>query len=720
LPAEGQVPGSLEALYNPDSIAVVGASSDLRRIGGRPLDFLRKLGYDGRVYPVNPRYDSLHGWRCYPSIEVVPEPVDLAIVALPAEVVLPVLEACARRGVKAALVLSAGFAETGTDGLAVQRRLAELARDTGLRICGPNCIGLLNAHRGIGATFSTALDEQTVEAGSVGFVSQSGALGAYYFALGQQAGLRFSGWMTTGNEVDVSLPECVEHFVDDPRTRVVVGWAEAIRDGARLRRAAEAARQAGKPFLLLKAGRSSSGRQAAASHTAALATDDRVVDGVCRQHGIIRADSLEALGDATLACLSRRLPAGRGVGIVGLSGGAGVMLADDCARHGLHVPELAPDRVERLRGLLPWYASPRNPVDCTAQIINDPRLFRASLAELAADRAVDSVVVFMGLQPNIAERVANDTVAVSQTVDKPFFVTWMVTPEPARRILGAADIPVYEDPSRCIAGLAALVRHAEARRQAPRPLETSAGPRSPLLEALRRAVEQTGEVYRSEPQTKALLRAYGIPTTRERLVQSIGQALAAAAEIGYPVVLKLAAARLVHKATLGAVRVDLRRPDEVEQAAAELLKLLSERPELEPEGVLVQELIGDGVEVLLGLHTDPAFGPLVTLGSGGPRAELEADVAVRLPPLLAGDLEAMLDELKLGRLLRGRQVGLDGLRAALLALGRLAEGLADLELELDLNPLFVRPGGQVLAGDAALVVRRSARLAGRAAPSRDA
>ncbi len=253
------MPGSLEALYNPDSIAVVGASSDLTRIGGRPLRFLRNLGYDGRVYPVNPRYEQLHGWPCYSTIEHVPEPVDLAIVALPAEIVLPALEACARRGVKAALILSAGFAETGAEGLALQRRLADLARQSGLRICGPNCIGLLNAHRGVGATFSTALDEQAVQPGSIGFVSQSGALGAYYFAAGQQAGLRFSGWITTGNEVDVSLPECVEHFVQDPHTRVVVGWAEAIRDGARLRQAAEAARQAGKPFLLLKAGRSSSG-----------------------------------------------------------------------------------------------------------------------------------------------------------------------------------------------------------------------------------------------------------------------------------------------------------------------------------------------------------------------------------------------------------------------------------------------------------------------------
>ena len=633
-------------------------------------------------------------------------------MALPAELVLPTLEQCARRGVRAALILSAGFAETGAAGAELQRRIADLARSTGLRVCGPNCIGLVNAHRGVGATFSTALDERVVRAGQVGFVSQSGALGAYFFAAGQEAGLAFSGWITTGNEVDVSLAECVEHFVDERHTRVIAAWAEGVRDGAALRKAAEAARQADKPFLLLKAGRSSSGRQAAASHTAVLATDDRIVDGLCRQHGVLRVESLEELGDAALACLSPRRPRGRGVGIVGLSGGAGVMMADDCARHGLLVPQLEPDRVERLRGLLPWYASAQNPVDCTAQIINDPRLFRSSLSELAQAEAVDSVVVFMGLQPNIAERVARDTVEVSQTVDKPFFVTWMLTPEPARRILGEVGIPVYQDPSRCIRALAALVDYTEAR---PRPLRRwapapSGGPEQ--ARELRQAVERERVVHWSEPRTKRLLAAYGLPVTREAVAGTVDEAVALAERLGGPVVLKLAAGKLVHKASLGAVRLDLRSREEVRSAAQELLALAEARLDLEAEGVLVQELVRGEIELFLGLRTDPVFGPVVSLGAGGPAAELLDEVAVRLPPLERDDVLSMLDELRCGRMVRERREALEGLVAAVLGLGRLGEDLAGLDLELDVNPLFLLPGERgVVVADAALLARGESRPA---------
>jgi acyl-CoA synthetase (NDP forming) len=706
--------GSLDPLLNPRSIALIGASADVRRISGKPLRFLRELGYRGQVYPVNPKYQELHGWRCYPSVEALPQAPDLAIVALPAEAVPGSLEQCVRVGAKAALIFSAGFAETGPAGVEHQARIAELTRAGGIRVCGPNCSGLLILHRGVAATFSSALEDRPIKPGAIAFVTQSGAFGSFFFAAAQEAGLGFSAWINTGNEADVGLAECIEHFANDPDTRVITVLAEGFRDVARLRSAAAAAGRAGKPLLLLKVARSSGGRRAAASHTASLATDDRVVDGLCRQHGIVRVNDVEGLQDGALACLSDRLPTGRGVGIIGISGGAGVMMADECARRGLAVPELMPERVERLRAMLPWYASAQNPVDATAQLMNDPRQFKACLEILADDPAIHSLVIFMGLQANIAERVATDTVEIGRSTSKPIFVTWMLTPWPARRILEAAGVPLYQDPIRCIAGLAALVQHAEASRRRPRPASGRPDRLAPgELEALRAEVRLAdGEVRWSEPRTKRLLRAYGLATTAEWLVDSAEAAVERASELGFPVVLKLATAGLIHKATSRCVRLGLRSPDEVRAAAAELLALGRAHPELGPEGVLVQEQVPEGLEMLLGISTDLTFGPVVSLGIGGPQAEMLDDVAVRLPPLLPDDVAEMLEELCCRRFFEpGRRHELHE-RAALidsvLTLGRLAEDLAGLDVELDVNPLFVRRAGQgVVAADAALVARRT-------------
>ena len=699
--------GSLDPLFNPTSIAVLGASADLGRISGKPLRFLREFGYRGRIYPINPKYSELHGWRCYASVEDLPEPPDLVIIAVPTRLVVTSLEQCARAGARSILIFTSGFAETGEAGRDLQRRVALLARTSGMRICGPNCIGLHNLHQGAAATFTSALDGRPVKPGPVGFVSQSGALGAYVFAGSQEAGIGFSTWLNTGNEVDVELSECLEYFASDPATTIITAWAEGLRDGPGLRRAGELARRADKPLILLKAGRSQDGRRAAASHTASLASNDRVVDGACRQHGIVRVADLQELQDATLACLSARLPTGRGVGIIGMSGGAGVLMADECSRLGLRVPELAPEQVSRLRDLLPWFASPQNPVDTTAQLINDPAIFKACLATLAEDPEIHTLILFLGMQPALAERIARDTVEVARATTKPIFVTWMLTPPAARRILEEAQIPLYEDPVRCLSGLAALIRSVEARRLPER--ESSSPTRDLPAEALQLRGEvqvANGEVRWSEPRTKRLLRAYGIGVTREHLVESADAARRAAAILGWPVVVKLAAGRLIHKTAVGGVRVGLQSPEQVAQATDELLALGNQHPDWEVEGVLVQEQIQDTFELLVGVSHDAAFGSTVSLGCGGSLAELIDDVAVRLPPLQLGDTAVMLAELRSGPAILRRGLDLAAVDESLLKLSHFAEDLADLEIELDINPLFVhRLGGGAVAGDAALIAR---------------
>jgi acyl-CoA synthetase (NDP forming) len=452
----------LDSFLNPASIAIVGASADPRRISGKPLRFLRELGYRGDVYPINPKYAEIQGWTCYSSLAELPAAPELVLVALAADAVLPTLEQAAAAGARAALLFAAGFAETGPEGAALQAQLTAFARSSGLRLIGPNCIGLVNLHNGVAPTFSSSLEDRAPLPGAVSFLTHSGAFGSFYVATAQQAGLGISSWINTGNEADLDLAACLDYYAQDPQTSVVSIYAEGLRNPDRFAEAACAARQSGKVVVMLKTARVPDGVRAATAHTACPPIDDSGFDRLCAETGVLRVDDLAGLLDASRACLSRKRPRGPRAALVGVSGGAGVYMADACARAGLQVAQLQPEQVERLRPLLPWYASPCNPVDTTAQLMNDPANFRRCLELLADDPGVDSLVVFFGLQANIAERISTAVVEVDRENDKPIFVTWMLAPPAVGEILDPAGVPRYDDPGRCIAGLAALTRASSA------------------------------------------------------------------------------------------------------------------------------------------------------------------------------------------------------------------------------------------------------------------
>lgn len=684
---------SLEPFFRPESIAILGASEDFVKISGRPLKFLLDKGYRGKVFPVNPKYEKVAGLPCYPTVTAIPEPVDLAIVAVPAAAVLEALDQCVAKGVRSAVVFSSGFGEMGEEGRALERRVAELARRAGLRLCGPNTLGFVNTFDRVMATFSQAGEGETPP-GPIAFVTQSGAFGTAIFALARQRGLSFGYFVNSGNEADLEFADLLEYVAADPRVRVISGYIEGLKDGRKLLAVADRALELGKPIVIVKVGRSTAGARAALSHTGSLAGSDRVYSGVFRQRGIIRAAQEEELLDLVSAFSLCSLPEGRGLGIVTQSGGAGVLMADRAEEIGLSVPELAPETKSALRGVIPAFGSVKNPVDVTAQFIADPALLRRSLEVVLRDPRVDAAIFYLGLMERFADQVVANLREVKQKTPKPLLVAWAAAPEAALRALREAGICALPSATRAVNALRGLVEYAEARRRS----EAARGGRKPL-DWGRGAGSAEGRRVLTVGESLQLLSRYGIKVARARLSQSASEAVQAAAEIGYPVALKVESPDIRHKTDAGALRLNVSGPDEVARGFDEVVTSARQyAPSAAIRGILVQEMVREGTEVIVGLHRDAQFGPVVMVGLGGIFVEVLGDVAFRAVPLTHADAEEMLGELRGGRVLegvRGRPpADVPSVIEVLLAISRLAEDRSQEVAELDINPLLVLPAGR--------------------------
>jgi acyl-CoA synthetase (NDP forming) len=707
----------LDGLFRPASIAIVGASEDFVKISGRPLKFLLDKGYPGRIFPVNPKYEKVAGLPCYPSLTAIAEPVDLVIVAVPAAAVLDALEDCAAKGVRATVVFSSGFAEMGEPGRAQERRMAELARRGGFRLCGPNALGFINAFDRVMATFSQA-GEGEAAAGPVAFVTQSGAFGTALFALARQRGLSFGYFVNSGNEADLGFADLLGYVARDPRVHVIAGYIEGLKDGRTLLAVAEEALERGKPLVIAKVGRSAAGVRAALSHTGSLAGSDRVYSGVFRQKGIIRAANEEELLDLASALSLCPLPAGRGVGIVTQSGGAGVLMADRAEELGLGVPELAPETEAALRAVVPAFGSVKNPVDITAQFIADPSLLRSSLEIVLQDPRVDAAIFYLGLMERFTDQVVANVSAVHAATRKPIVVAWAAAPAAGLDALRQRRICVLPTATRAVNALAGLVAYAEARRRAGRKGGEPAAPAAVSPASLRALVEdarRSGRRTLASGDSFRLLAGYGIGVARFRLSRTKEEAIRAAEELGGPVALKIESPAIRHKTEIGALRLDVRAPDEVGQAYDELsARARAHAPQVEILGVLVQEMIRDGTEVVVGVHQDPQFGPVVMVGLGGIFVEVLGDVAFRAAPLGREDAEEMLGELRGRRLLEGARgrppADVPALIDVLLAVSRLAVDGDGQVAELDINPLLLLPRGRgAVAVDALTVLAEAVR-----------
>ena len=695
---------SLDALFQPRSVAIIGASNDPTRIGGRPLRYLIEGGYAGSIYPVNPRRDLTQGLAAFPDIESVPGPVDVAVVAVPAERVLATLEACGKRGVGAAVLFTSGFAETSDAGARDQQQIGELARTFDMRVLGPNCLGIYNAAIGYFATFTSTFDVGLPSPGPVAIVSQSGAFGAHVGLLARRRRIKPGLWVTTGNESDVSVSECIAWLSARSEVKVIAACAEGIKDGEAFIHACDCVREQGKTLIFTKMGRSRIGRQAALSHTAALAGSDEVFDAVLAQQGIFRARDSEEMLDATYAASFGILPLNRRTGVLSISGGGGVLMADAAAELGLELPPMPPSTQAELKALIPFCA-PRNPVDITAQVFNQKEAIDAFVSRMFEAGDYASVVVFLTYVASadaMLQPILDALRRARSNHPQRLMILSMVGPEEVVERYEAEGVPVFEDPVRAMRAAAALAKIAEGLARSPSASagETNGASGGDLMTAGRL----------DEHQAKQLLATWGIRCVEERLAADPRSAGEAAEILGFPVAVKLLSPDISHKSEVGGVRLGLASAAAAAAAHREIAAAARARaPEAEVRGTLVSRMLDGGVEMIAGVHSDPTFGPVVMIGLGGIFTELLGDVGLRRAPVDSGEARRMIAELAGAAVLdgaRGREpADIEALCEALAALSRFACAHRGRFSSVDINPLMVMPRGNGVYALDVLIVR---------------
>lgn len=696
---------ALHPFFYPRAVAIVGASSDPERIGGRPLRFLIEGGYAGPIYPVNTAgHAELQGRAAYRSALDLPEGVDHAIIAVPLPAVEEAVLACAQRGVKGVQVFTAGFAEAGAEGAELQQRLVAIARASGMRLIGPNALGLINPAIGLFATFSTLLNGLKPGVGRIGLATQSGAFGSATYGAAALRGMGLSCAVATGNEADVDVAECIDYLASDPHTHVICTALEACRNGDALRAALLKAADAGKPVIAMKIGRSALGAAAAATHTGGLAGNDAVYDAVLAECGAVRAHSIDEMLDFAYFCDVAGPMAGPRVGVLTGSGGVGVLMADEAEPLGLVMPPWPAHAEVALQGILP-FAVPANPYDTTAQVTSVPQGIERITEVLMAQGGCDTVVAYLahaGLSPQRFAATEAALVALkARHAERQLMVVMLSTPDVAAR-LSAAGIAVFADASRAMRALgAAWALHG--RRQGMHRVPPRAAPghsgRAPLG-----AVE-------TEAQAKACLAQAGLPVPVEHACVTREAAMQAADALGYPVVAKVLSADITHKTEVGGVMLGLSNAGAVGDAFDELMhRAAVHRPDAKLEGVLVAPMIQGGVETIAGVVIDAIFGPMVMFGLGGVATELFRDVAFASAPLNQARAMQLIDSTRASQLLRGWRgaapADLPALADALVRLSVLASAHAH-ELEaIDINPLVALERGAACLD--AVIVRRPA------------
>ncbi len=682
---------SLDALFHPRSVALVGASSDPERIGGRPLRFMLEAGFAAPIYPVNRSGALIQGLQSYQKVSDIPFPVDQAIICVPVAGVEEAVRDAIAKGVKAIQVMTAGFAEIDAAGRALQDRIVGLCRAAGVRMLGPNSLGLLNVPARFFSTFSTFLNGAQPQPGSISLATQSGAFGSAAYGLATLRGLGFSKIIATGNEADVDVAESIDYLADDPDTRIICAAVESCRDGNRLRRALLKAARAGKPVLIMKVGRTELGAAAASTHTGSLAGNDKVYDTVFRECGALRPESIEEMLDiAYLYTVSGVLPANDELGVFTGSGGIGVLMADEAGAQGMELPPLPAPAREATLALLP-FAVAANPLDMTAQVTSVASGTARTLAVMLEHTRYGAVLGYLahvGLSPERFASTQQEIAALAAQHRERLTILVMLALPQVRSALEKQGVAVFEDPTRAVRAVAGLAKIRQ-RWQALYQLPGSAQPAAPAL--------ALDDVH-TESGAKRALSAAGLPVPPEYLCSTPAQAAAAAAEVGFPVVAKIVSPDIAHKTEVGGVLLNLQDAAAVERAFGTLMdRARTARPDARLEGVLIAPMLRGGVEVILGLHRDPTFGQMVMYGSGGTAVELFQDVALASAPLTADRAQALVDAVRSSQLLRGWRGGPQYDEAALVqALCRLSEFAmqhADSIQSVDINPLMVRTQG---------------------------
>jgi acyl-CoA synthetase (NDP forming) len=708
----------LRPLLSPDSVAIIGASADQETLRGRLTRALIEHGYDGRVHPVTRSQSEVFGLRAYPTVAALPEPVDLAVILVPAAHVVETLEQCGGRGVRAAVVISSGFAEESNEAArARDLELGRIADRHGIVVCGPNSEGIVNPLRPLVATFSPVFHDPTqsllpttAKGRPIAVSCQSGALTFSFLSRGRAKQLRFTQQVSAGNQTVLEAHDYVDWWLDAGDADIFLLYLEGIRRPDRFRAVATKAAEAGKPLIIAKVGRSVAGRRAAASHTGALAQAGDIDDAIFRHHGIIRGDDLDHMLDIAAAFSFCRLPRGNRVAVITGSGGSAVWMADILSVHGLELPVLEDDIQKRILALLPSYASAQNPVDGTAQAIHE--VGYARLVEIVRESKQIDVILLIGSLANeaTAGKRAEELASIVDATHQPIVLSTYTTASPgAMARFAEAGIPCYTSMPSCARAIRALVDYAafqtrlHCRQAAP---ATSPG----LRDEVGRALAAAGPVL-TEAEAKVVLARYGVPRPPEALVRSADDAVAAAARIGGPVALKVQSPDITHKTEAGAVALGLVGNTAVRDSYQHVLASAGKaHPDAAMHGVLVQAMARPGREIILGITRDPTFGPMLMIGLGGIHVEVLRDVAFAPVPVGRDEALALIGELKGAALLDGVRGAPPADRAALAelmgALSRFAADHADLIEEIDLNPVIVHAQGQGLTVVDALIVKR--------------
>ncbi len=705
---------ALETMFYPESIAVIGASQNALKPNGIPLYLLNMFNFKGNVYPVNPKYDRVGGLKCYPSILSIEAPVDLAIIGVAAAQVMEVLKQCAEKRVKAIIIFTSGFAEIGEEGRLKQKEISELAAKSGMRILGPNCLGILNYYNGNMASFFYNQEStDLVHPKKLSFITQSGGLGGIIYQMVMQLSIGFNYFVSTGNEADISFADILNYLVKLDEVSIVAGYLEGLQgDGRLFMEACRYARDNKKLVTMLKVGRTDSGAAAAASHTGALVGSDQVYDGLFKQFSVPRADDVEQMNALIALHATGRLPQGKKMAIITISGGGGVVVADKCPIYGLEVVSLTEDTQQKLREFFPVYGAVRNPVDLTAQLFIDTALFQQALRMVMQDPEVDVGGFFYNLEmpdPEAAQKI----IEVYRELEKPLIVfTWPTGQEyamKAKESLVQAGVPVIEHIPSGLWAISALAEWVQKTKNTQVYPATVPGEEQKIALEKVRQYRAEGSNVLTEWRSKKILDLYGIPVTEEYLAQNAGEAVEAAKKIGFPVALKIMSPQLLHKTDVGGVVLNLNSAAEVESAYHEMMQKVEESsPEAKVEGVLVQQMLPAGLEVIVGIKNDQIFGPVVVFGLGGVFVEVFKDASTRVAPLSENDAREMIEEIK-GKILldgfRGQKPrDIDALVDILLKVSRMGVELEDAVEEIDINPLILYEAGKgAVAADALIV-----------------
>lgn len=715
----------LNSLLYPRSIAVVGASTQPDKVGGMPVRLLRELGYAGELYPVNPSSAEVQGLRAYGSIAAIGKPVDLAIVAVPAGASEDVMAQLGAHGTGAAVFFTSGFAEAGEAGVRMQERLARSAREAGVTLLGPNCLGAMNLRERMFATFSPIPLSGVPPVGEVGLVSQSGAFGAYAYALAREAGLGLSHWVTTGNEAGLQVADVIAWLANDANTRVILAYIEGCRDGARLREALAAARAAGKPVVITKVGTTAAGARSAQSHTASLTGEDAVYQAVFDAYGVHRAHTLEeffrlgyVLSRGRRPALPPREPgqsvaAAAPLAIVTVSGGVGIMMADRAEELGLPLPAMPEHAAETLRTAIP-FASTANPIDVTGQVVAQPRVFMDAIAGVARSGSYGCVTVFLAGGANAPRLWPELQQTIGTLADDPQAAPLLlagIVDDDKRAWLESRGCLVFREPAHAVEAAATLAR--AAAMQGGDGAGTQADDRrQPTAVSLPRDLAPTATAL-SEAEAMQLLADAGIPVAPHGLAHDADEAVRIAEALGYPVVVKLCSREILHKSDVGGVALNLADAPSVRDAFGRMAQAVAgARTEaglpVPFEGVLVARMVRGWGEIMVGVRRDPVFGLVALAGIGGTAVEIFRQTACGLAPLSRAQARAMLVDSKAAALCEGHRgnpaLNLDAAAQVLAAVSQLAARLGERLDTLEINPFIVSAQGLV-AADAVVTLR---------------